>query len=333
MAYLYVNEQGANIGIKGGRFEVRRKDELIRSIPIETMEVIQVFGNVNVSTPCITHCLKKGISIIYYSSNGSYYGRLSSTSHVNVERQRAQAAIGSNHQFCLGLSQRIIEAKIRNQIVLLRRYARHQTHEIDQTIQKMKNMILHLHSCKTISQLMGYEGAAARAYFHELGNLIVPEFSFQTRSRRPPKDAFNSMISLGYSIVMNEIVGKLEGKGLNAYFGFLHSDREKHPTLASDLMEEWRAVIVDSVAMSLANGHEISPEQFYVGDDEGVFLTPEGFKCFIRKLENKFVTESRYVSEVDYGMNFRRAMDHQICSYIRALEHEDPELYKPVLIR
>lgn len=109
---------------------------------------------------------------------------------------------------------------------------------------------------------MGYEGLAARVYFSALDMLIDKDFHFTGRSKRPPKDPFNSMISLGYSILLNEIYGKLQAKGLNPYFGFIHSDREKHPTLASDMMEEWRAVIVDTTVMSMINGHEIHQNQF-----------------------------------------------------------------------
>ncbi|MFR8246871.1 MAG: CRISPR-associated endonuclease Cas1 [Roseburia sp.] len=85
------------------------------------------------------------------------------------------------------------------------------------------------------------------------------------RSRRPPMDLFNSLISLGYSIILNELYGKIGGKGLNPYFGVMHKDREKHPTLASDLMEEWRAVLIDTTALSMLNGHELVKEDFYTG--------------------------------------------------------------------
>ncbi len=191
-----------------------------------------------------------------------------------------------------------------------------------------------LPQCSTIEEIMGYEGAAARSYFSALGNLIDPDFYFEKRTRRPPLDPFNSMISLGYSVILNEIYGKLEGKGLNPYFGVLHQDHEKHPTLASDLMEEWRPVLVDSLALSLLNGHEIAAEEFYQEDFKpGVFLTKQGFKTYISKLEEKFHTTSKYISYVDYDVSFRRAMDLQIQQLCYAIESGDPSLYMPVRIR
>ena len=135
-------------------------------------------------------------------------------------------------------------------------------------------------------------GSAARSYFFALGTLINPDFRFRGRSRRPPQDPFNSMISLGYSIILNEIYGKLEGKGLNAYFGILHQDREKHPTLASDLMEEWRAVLVDSVSMNLVNAQDIELYDFTY-ENSGVFLTNKGFKTYVGKLEEKFHADNK----------------------------------------
>ena len=113
-------------------------------------------------------------------------------------------------------------------------------------------------TCTTVNEIIGYEGNAARIYFQCLGKLVDDDFKFEKRSRRPPLDEFNSMLNLGYSILMNEIYSRVENKGLNAYFGFVHQDREKHPTLVSDIIEEWRAVIIDSMVMSLVNGHEIA---------------------------------------------------------------------------
>lgn len=100
----------------------------------------------------------------------------------------------------------------------------------------MKNSLSKIDSCGKISEVIGYEGRAAKSYFQALSQCIDSKFSFHGRNRRPPKDPFNSMISLGYSIVLNEIYREIEMRGLNPYFGFVHRDAENHPTLASDLI-------------------------------------------------------------------------------------------------
>ena len=332
MSYLYVSEQGAMIGYEGCRFQVKCKDGLLKSVPAETLETIQIFGRSQMTTQCMVECLKRGISVVFYSAHGSYYGRLISTNHVNVARQRLQAALSED--FKLVMAKQIIDAKMKNQVVILRRYARNREISCDGEIGQMQRLNKRLEFCSTTEEMMGYEGATARIYFSTLGKLIDENFRFDKRSRRPPLDPFNSMISLGYSIILNEIYGKLEGKGLNPYFGVLHQDREKHPTLASDLMEEWRAVLVDSLTMSLLNGHEIKSEDFYQEEEQsGVYLSTRGFKTYLKKLEDRFHKDNKYLSYVDYAVSFRRAMDLQVNQFCHAIENNDPTLYKPVQIR
>jgi CRISPR-associated protein Cas1 len=188
--------------------------------------------------------------------------------------------------------------------------------------------------CNSINELIGFEGQGAKAYFDGLSQLINPQFKFHGRSRRPPMDEFNSMISLGYSVIMNEVYSKIEEKGLNPYFGFMHRDKENHPTLASDMMEEWRAVIVDATVMSMINGHEIQKDDFTFNLDEpGCFLTKNGIKLYLSKLEKKLQTEVRYLDYVDYPVSFRRGIALQMDTLAKAIDNEDATLYNPIEIR
>lgn len=197
-----------------------------------------------------------------------------------MSRQRKQAKLADS-EFSLNLAKRIIKGKINNQGVVLRRYSRSRGIDVEKELISMKQSMNKIDTCKNISEIMGYEGMAAKNYFQGLSQLVEEEFYFQGRSKQPPKDEFNSMLSLGYSILMNEIYSKLENKGLNPYFGFIHSDRENHPTLVSDMIEEWRAVIVDSMVMSMVNGHEIFVEDFYHDvDTPGYFLNKQGMRKF-----------------------------------------------------
>lgn len=337
MSYLYVNENGAVLNHADNCFRVSCKDGSIRSIPSETLDGVSIFGAVQITTQCIEACLRKGIDISFYSPSGAYFGRIISTGHVKAKRQKTQAKLSDDMDFRLAFSKKIIEAKIHNQQILIKRYLR--GYAIDTNTQMLLNNMVacekEIKNCDTIEQIMGYEGSAARIYFAMLSKLIKKkEFRFNGRNKRPPKDAFNSMISLGYSILLNEVYGEIENKGLNPYFGFLHSDRENHPTLASDLMEEWRAVIVDAVAMSLINGNEISIDNFYRREDSpGIFLDRDGMKIFIGKLEKKFSTQSKYLPQVEYAVSFRRGIGLQIESLVRAIEKQDLDEYTPVRLR
>ena len=331
MSYVYICEQGAVVGGEGNRLQIKYKDGMVKTLPIETLESIELFGRIQVSTSCMTECLKRGVTVGFFSTTGAYYGRLSSTNHVHVERQRLQATLPID--FCLGLSKRLVSGKISNQIVMVRRYNRYKEMNLEEDLKGMSRLLKKIEQCKKIEELMGYEGAAARIYFSCLGKLIDREFYFEGRNRRPPKDPFNSLISLGYAIILNEIYGKIEGKGLNPYFGVLHQDREKHPTLASDLMEEWRAVMIDSLAMSLLNGHELKADDFYKGEDGGLFLEKDAFKLYIGRLEKKLRTDQKNLSYVDYPISFRRAIELQVNQFVKALEENDFTLYEPLYIR
>jgi len=334
MSQLYVNEPSAQVGVRDGRIEIKYSDGMNKSLPIESIDGISLFGPVSISTHCIRECIERGIDVQYYSTTGKYFGRLGSTSHVNVARQRMQARLGDNESFRLALAKRIIRAKIHNQTVVLRRYTRSSDTIVDQEITAMKNYEAKIEGCQKIDELMGYEGIAARSYYDALSTLVVPEFRFTGRSRQPPLDAFNSMLSLGYTILMYAVYGALENRGLNPYFGFLHSDADKHPTLASDMMEEWRAVIVDSVVMSMVNGHEIKSENFYsVPDEPGIYLDKTGFNAFIGKLERRFAVDQKYLHDAEYAVSFRRAINLQALSLAQAIEAEDAGLYTPIIVR
>lgn len=243
MSYLFVDDDGAYISCEGNYMTVKSKDGMLRKVPIETVEAVYLFSSVQVTSQCVIQCLRRGINISYYSKSGSYFGRLQSTNHINVARQRKQASLADS-EFSLNLAKKIIKGKINNQMVVLRRYSRSRRIEVDSELTSMKQALNKIDICNSIPEIMGYEGMAAKSYFAGLSRLVDEKFRFKGRSKQPPRDEFNSMLSLGYSILMNEIYSKLENKGLNPYFGFVHSDRENHPTLVSDMIEEWRAPII-----------------------------------------------------------------------------------------
>lgn len=333
MSFLYVTEAGSVVGINGGYFEVKQKNGLVRKVPKEKMESITVFNGSTVTNQCIAECLQMGVPVNYFSSKGLYFGKLVSTSHVSADRLKKQVYASDDEIFCLEFSKKIIKAKIHNQMVVLRRYIKNSAVDLAECIHNMKISENKINTCKSVDEIMGYEGIAARNYFSGLSALVKDDFKFNGRSRRPPKDPFNSMLSLGYTILMYVIYGEIENRGLSPYISFLHSIREKHPSLASDLMEEWRAVIADSVVMSLVQGKEIDIENFTSEEGKGVYLDKEGMKIFISKFEKKINSENRYITYDGESSSFRRCIYIQTTRLVDAIENKDPSLYKPVMIR
>jgi CRISPR-associated protein Cas1 len=333
MSLLYVDEHGCTIGIEGNQCVVKYSDGMKKILPIETLEGITIMGNSQITTQCIQECLLRGISVQYFSKGGRYFGRLHSTGHVNASRQRKQCALYES-AFALELSKRIIRSKLKNQAVVLRRYEKSGSASVEEQLKLLHTCREKVSHSNTVQEIMGYEGQGAKAYFDGLSQLIDSDFAFHGRTKRPPMDEFNSMIGLGYSVILNEVYSKIEDRGLNPYFGFMHRDKENHPTLASDMMEEWRAVIVDATAMSMINGHEIEKDDFsWNTDTPGCYLTKNGMKLFLSKLEKKLQTEIRYLDYIDYPVSFRRGISLQMDNLVKAIENEDAALYNPIEIR
>lgn len=334
MSVIYITEYGTKIGINGGVIQVLKENEILQTIPKETIDSIFIFGSAQMTTQCAKFCLEKGIHVSYHSMYGNYFGCLHSANNVNVQRLKTQVFLSKDTTFSLEISKKIIEAKINNQLVVGKRYLRNSQAIMEEQIFQISNARKKVKKAKSIEQLMGYEGIASRNYFEILSEVIDEDFKFSGRNRRPPTDPFNAMLSFGYTMIMNEIYGILESKGLNPFIGFLHQDREKHPTLASDIMEEWRPVIVDSVVMSLIQGHEISIDDFYYNEETGACLfKKDGTRIFLEKMEKKMRCEVKYLDYIVGETDFRHAIWHQIGLFIKALENGSPEEYIPFKIR
>ncbi|NLD18161.1 MAG: CRISPR-associated endonuclease Cas1 [Tissierellia bacterium] len=326
---IYITTQGSRLSLDEGRVNISQPEGMTRSIPKEQIESISIFGKVQITSDVINHCLSRGIPINYFSGRGKYFGRTYTTSHSDIYRLKQQIKLSENEDFALELSKNIVSAKVNNQITLLRRYEKTRNNLTD-IIKEMSIVSRKIKSANNLSELRGFEGYIARLYFGGISKCINPIFEFKGRNRQPPKDPFNSLISLGYTILLNEIVGNLEAVGLNPFCGFLHEDRERHPTLASDLIEEFRTPLVDSLALNLCN-NKLKEEDFYK-EDEAVFLEKETLKIYLEELENKMNISQNYRQD-DSPSTFRRTIGLQCRDLVRAIKEEDPSQYKPLWTR
>lgn len=251
MSFAYITEEGAYIQKRGGSFTVGRNRECIMEIPAESLEALTLIDTVQVSSKAIVELLRLGIPVTWLSRTGYFFGRLASTRPVNVFRQERQVFLRGS-PFALTMARQIIAAKTHNQRTLLRRYNRNAAlPEMRTAVADIETLSKHIMTCDTNEQRMGYEGAIAKVYFRALGQLVPAEFAFAKRSRRPPRAPFNAMLSFGYTLLMYDIYTALSNEGLHPYFGFLHAVKNRHPALASDLMEEWRAILIDPHTDSL----------------------------------------------------------------------------------
>jgi CRISPR-associated protein Cas1 len=279
----------------------------------------------------MSELLRRGIDLLFYSTDGHYFGRFQNPERVNVSRQRLQVRLSANRLFCLPLSINIVRAKINNQMALLRAYNAEDSLKADD-FKGLEHSLRWITAAKNTDELAGFEGNAAKAYFAALAKLVPEEFNFTGRSKRPPKDPFNSLISFGYSLLFRNIIGAIERHGLNPYFGFMHADKEGHPALVSDLIEEWRAVIVDDTVMQLLKSGSIEIDMFTPQKETGaVFISHEGMKILTKALGEKMCRAKPYIVGTDYNYAFQYALDLQINQLVKAMETEDPGLYRPIM--
>lgn len=333
MSNIYICENGVQVGISEGRCQITQNKNLINSIPVKDIDGITILGRAQLTTQLVEYCLTNGVNVSYFSKGGKYFGKLESSQHVNAYRQRKQCEL-YNTDFRLMLAKKIICSKIHNQYVVLKRYERYGDIQCKAEKKMIKIAEIKSRNAQTISELMGYEGLGAKMYFQGLGKCIDSEFYFEKRSRRPPLDEFNSMLSLGYSILIREIQCAIENHGMNAYLGFIHSDSQNVPTLACDLIEEWRAVIVDATVASIVNKHIIRKEHFERQEgQDGIFLTKDGCRIFLDNMERKLSTKIQYLNYLEYPVDFRHTIDAQINQLIKAIEENNVNLYTPLWIR
>ena len=331
MSTLYVYENGSEIYHDSDQIVIKSKN-IIRKIPIERLSHLILFSRVNIKTSTIRVCMKNGISMTWLSKTGKFYGKLFSSSHIMIKKQRMQFKLGENSAFKLNFAKKIIEAKINNQKVVLQRISRMQNKDVSDNIKMIKILNSKVKNAKSIQEILGYEGNASKNYFEGLSNVIPENFKFKGRSKRPPKDAFNSLISFGYTLLMYEIYSVIEIQGLNPYAGFMHRDKENHPTLASDLMEEWRPVLIDYLVLHLIIEEKITVNMFNI-TESGVFISKEGIKIFIKEYERRLLVKSNYLNYLEHKTSFRKGIMHQVENLSKCLLNENLDDLYPVHIK
>lgn len=332
MGILYLVEEGAVIRRDSGRIVVCKENQEPLSIPIQSVTGVVVFPGVQITSPMTASFLESGIPVTYLSSRGKYYGRLEPVQAVNVERQLRQVDCMRDPKFVLVISRKFICAKLHNSIVILKEFARYTTVDISSVIDQIGVLRSKVICSETIEEMIGYEGLAAKHYFACIGQLVNPEFEFHGRSRSPPKDPFNSLLSYGYTLLMYDLYTMLQSHGLYPYFGFLHKPRNGHPALASDLMEEWRPVLVDAFVLHMANRGTFHVVDFIRGENGGIYLGHEQSKVFLQRYEQRVKRPKKSPEGVD-EFNYRVQLEEQVIRMAKAIDAHDPAIYEPLQIR
>ena len=299
MITMYLRQQGSSIRLVGKRLKVIKGNDVLDVVHLRDLERLVIYGNVDLTGPAMAALLDSRVETVLLSYGGRFRGRLQPAESKNVFVRMAQFRRYEDSEFRLRTGQVIVNAKIKNSRFILQRYYRnHPDDKISRAIENMDSCRKTLNIRKSIDELMGAEGEAAKIYFGAFGCMVRSEFAFQIRSRRPPKDPVNALLSFGYTLLCTEIAGAIAGQGLDMQVGFFHELEYGRPSMALDLMEEFRQPVIDRLVLSLINRSVLMKSDFEDRGDNGVYLNDKGR---IRFLEYYHQTLQSSFLDREYG--------------------------------
>ena len=323
---LYVGRDGARVHVKAGRVLVDAPGSLpATSVPKNSVTRIVLSGNVGLSAGARSWAMRGGVEVVCLSRRGSYQGTLiGSNRGAHASRLLAQVALTGDNERRVRLAASLISAKIRGQIHVLTRIARRdEAVHVADTTAHMHAWRRSLVGARTLDEVMGIEGACSNAYFDALAACVPADVTFDGRSRRPPRDLPNAALSYGYAILLSECVGALHAAGLEPSLGVAHAPTDKRPSLALDLMEQFRPLLVDQTVMALLRTRKLRPEHGVVeAEAGGVWLGADGKKILVDAYE---AACQRSVTGAlpGYSGSWRRHIAHSAQMLARAIAEPD----------
>lgn len=312
---VYVQEQGGRVGISNGVLQIKAPGgEKLDSVRLTDMSQLNLLGNVGITTPAIRELANQGIPVSFFSYGGWFYGRLEGNNHKNVELRRAQYRSADLEGVALALGRRFVSAKLANSRTILRRNHPEPPQEVLDGLNEMK---ARAQEASKMNELLGFEGNGARLYFSAFNGMLRPpsgsdatmELTFEGRKRRPPPDPINALLSFTYALLTKDWTVTLAAVGLDPFLGFYHQSRYGRPSLALDLMEEFRPLVADSVVLQVVNGGIITADDF-IRSTLGVAIKPPARKKLIHAYERRMdqlVTHPVF----DYRISYRRVLEVQ----------------------
>ncbi len=282
---LYVSTEGAWLRLEGETLVVMIDREKRLQVPLHHLGGIVCIGRVNLSSTLMARCMEDGRSIVWLDENGRFLARVEGAVSGNILLRQAQYRTADNPQAALNLARAFIAGKLRNSRQVLLRSARDAKSQEDadalrRAVDSIAINLRNLGQANNLDSVRGLEGDAARVYFGVLNRMIRPdlrdEFPFDQRSRRPPRDPFNALISFLYALLLTDCRSAMESVGLDSQLGFLHCVRPGRPASALDLLEEFRAVLGDRLAVTLINRGQITPKDFDFNPGGSVLLNDDG---------------------------------------------------------
>lgn len=296
---LYVTSPDSYLGLDGENVVVYREEKEVIRLPLHNLEGINAFGYTGASPALMGACAQKNIALCFLTQHGRFLARVTGEIRGNVTLRKNQYLLSQDKDASAAIARSMITGKLFNARWVLERATRDHALRVD--VEKLKlasgflhNSIVQVRECRELDTLRGLEGEAASVYFGVFDELVLQQkeaFRFTSRSRRPPIDNINALLSFVYTLLAGDMAAALETVGLDPYVGFLHQDRPGRASLALDMMEELRPALADRFVLSLINRREVSPAGFSTQENGAVVMDGDTRKAVLaawqaRKQEN-----------------------------------------------
>lgn len=325
---FYVVGHGSVLSKRGGRLVVVRDQEVVTSAPISLIAEVVVLGNVAVTTPTMNALLADGIPLVLLTIDGRVRGRLEPPAAPHIDLRRRQLVRGADDTARLEVVRCVIRGKIHNQDVLLRRRASGSAapEQVWTLAHRLADLARAVDTASSIGVLLGLEGAAAGAYFQGIRLLLDDAVVFRRRDRTEV-DIVNVLINYCSALLREVVIGAVTAAGLDPYISFLHTPTRGRPTLAFDLMEEWRPVLLESTALALIRLGTIRPDSITITPD-GPRLSPEASAATITRFRARLASPTRGWPQADTPALYVDRLRGQTREF-RSCVLGDAEAYQP----
>lgn len=292
---LFITQPDVYLSLDGDNIVLLKEQEQLGRLPLHNLESIVSFGYTGASPALMGYCAERNISLVFFTMNGRFLARVIGKSKGNVVLRKRQYRLSEDEVISAKIARNFITGKIYNNKWIIERMTRDYPLRVDvakfkEISRLLSSLVLDVRECEDLERLRGLEGQAAISYNKLFDQMILQQkedFYFHFRSRRPPQDNVNAMLSFAYTLLANDMASALEGVGLDAYVGFLHRDRPGRVSLALDVMEELRGVYADRFVLSLINKKVINKDDFYRKENGAVIMTEEARKKFLAAWQNR----------------------------------------------
>ncbi len=327
---LYIVTQGSKLTKVGERLVVRSKEnKIIHDMPFFKIRQIFCFGTVEVTAQTIFQIMYRNIDLVYLTKNGRFKCRLSNLNEKSVLSRIAQYQRSIDNNFKLEMARKIVIGKLANYKNWIMYKNRHGVIDANNEAFVISQSINLAESAESVDELMGIEGNGSKIYFEAFRKGLKQNLNFFERNRRPPRDPVNAMLSFGYTILYHKVLAAIEQAGVDPFMANLHSNQNSRPSLALDLMEEFRHFVVDNVVLKLVNLAQVRAEYFTYTADKGVLMNEYAIALVVKEIQAR-LGNSFYYPPDGKKMQLQEQILRQAYAYREAIT-KGVDYYEPLV--